>query len=84
MENTTTNQNSQLPPETKTTDEISECNAISLGTPLGYLGVPLDVCTDVMKLRSLVEFLFQRLDDIDTLSDMCKGDNESYRRLAEQ
>jgi len=30
------------------------------------------------RMREIAEFLFQRLDDIDTLYDACKGNKEAF------
>lgn len=36
---------------------------------------------DATGYESTAQFLFQLLDDIDTVSDMAKGDDAAYRRL---
>jgi hypothetical protein len=36
---------------------------------------------DVTKLQSMVLDLWTLLDDIDTLDDMCKNNNEAFRKL---
>jgi hypothetical protein len=38
----------------------------------------------LMTHKEMAEFLFSLLDDIDTASDMAKGDNEGYRKLVEK
>lgn len=65
-------------------DQISEPVAIALPSDYVVKGKPLAEINDVETLKKLVEFLFQRLDDISTVSDIAKGDNETYRRLVEK
>lgn len=40
--------------------------------------------TDLANMRAAAEFLFDRLDDIDTASDACKGDDAAYRQIVER
>lgn len=37
-----------------------------------------------MDLEHIALFLYQLLDDIDTASDVAKGDNAAYRRIVER
>jgi len=39
---------------------------------------------DVLKLQGMVIDLWTLLDDIDTLDDACKSNNEAFRRLARE
>lgn len=36
------------------------------------------------KLKNIVEFLWNIIDDIDSESDVCKADNDAYRRRVEK
>ena len=36
-----------------------------------------------MTIEEVAQYLFQLLDDIDTVSDMVKGDDVAYRRMAQ-
>lgn len=47
-------------------------------------GTPLLQITDVNLLQSLVEKLWNIIDDIDTFSDMAKSDDRLYRALVER
>ncbi len=44
----------------------------------------LQNCTDVKKLQYIINHLYDLLDDVDTLTDMCKNDDKTYRFLAEK
>ena len=57
-------------------------NAILDATP--PLGCKISECTDVVFLRQAVEALWTIIDDIDTYSDVVKGDDKAYRQLVEQ
>jgi hypothetical protein len=59
-----------------------DTNAISLEPPQINYGVPLEEINDVIKLRSMIEYLFQKLDNIDTLSDICKNNESCFRNQA--
>lgn len=48
------------------------------------LGMPLDDATDIERLRADIEFLWSIIDDIDTASDMAKGNGDFYRARVEQ
>jgi hypothetical protein len=60
----------------------NESTAISLEIPKINYGTPLENFNDVNKLRSMVGYLFQRLDNIDTLSDACKNNDKCFRNQA--
>ena len=47
------------------------------------VGQPLDEVKDIDQLRATVEFLWDLLDNIDTASDMAKGNDKAYREYVE-
>ncbi len=57
-------------------EETSPMQRNSCAVPIG---VPLEQITDVIELRGLVGFLYDRLDDIDTEDDICKSNDKRYR-----
>jgi len=44
----------------------------------------LKKCNDAEKLREIVGYFYDLLDDIDTVSDIAKDNNELYRNLVEK
>ena len=48
------------------------------------LGCRISECTDIEFLQTTIEKLWQIIDDIDTISDMVKGNNTAYRDLVEK
>ena len=57
-------------------------NAILDAAP--SLGCKISECTDVVFLRQAVEALWTIIDDIDTCSDMAKGNDKVYRQFVER
>ena len=48
------------------------------------VGEKISECTDIEYLRTLAEGLFQIIEDIDTMSDIAKGDDKFYRSRVEK
>ena len=48
------------------------------------VGEKISECTDIEYLRELAVGLFEIIDDIDTMSDIAKGNNVFYRNRVEK
>lgn len=48
------------------------------------VGEKISECTDIEYLRELAVGLFEIIDDIDTMSDVAKGNNVFYRNRVEK
>ncbi len=57
-----------------------DCNVTE--DDVGKIDIPLSKCTDLKKLRMIVEHLYMLLDNVDTADDLAKDNDKMYRNLA--